>query len=604
MKTNNKTNLLNLWQKVMNSVSSGVIESGAHTNLILQIKSNMEYPPYAWKRVPNVKNFRITKLYPYDKSLEKHTGVQIRSRRPEIDVELYRNKRINRYLDYQFKRLWLNLDNPRKFWVIGHQLLHSSKSYWVSIYHHVFPHWYKRQSYSEVIKYLEDFTKLDLNNYRYQTWQLSKGGGKYRTIGSPDPSWRLYLHGLNNLLVLWLSPYISPDQHGYYPGRGSATALRKLQEEVVESQEIYEFDLKSFFDTINLDYLSKVLLSVGLPQELVRLMVSWSRTSPYKGEIPQTWESLKEEAEVYKYHKTGQWGFPKGISELEWWLNRKRIEECETPEMIEKNYYMGVSQGSAVSPLLSTLLLTYPLLTHPSNRNLQYADDGIIYGDVVDLSVLDFPPESGVRVNEMKSGWVKRRGEWSTPLKFLGTAFIPEKYLTKPTPALTKGGIYVSQTRELKEYSFLEREGFQLAAMERYLKDHPESGYAGAVRTSQLPPIGEWSDVHLMYYNNNIISALHNGGFASDIEETDKTLRSIRNSWLDLEEYRRSKCIGNYIINGQAVNHPYTIYNVSSFAVWSLWWRIRFQQKTGAFRKRISPWLPKLNHEPADKATA
>lgn len=35
--------------------------------------------------------------------------------------------------------------------------------------------------------------------------------------------------------------------------------------------------------------------------------------------------------------------------------------------------------------------------------------------------------ESGIEKNESKSGWVKRRGEWLKPLKFLGMTYDPFK---------------------------------------------------------------------------------------------------------------------------------------------------------------------------------
>lgn len=596
MKTNMKTLLRTLWQSVMKRALDGNIELGRLSNENLHLLPEITEPPYSWQRVPNVRKFRIKKLSRYDGPLWAHTGIQKRLRKPEIEFEAYRNKCINRYVDYQFKKMWhYRYTDPRKFWVIGQYLLHSSVSYWVVIYNKVYPNWYKNQRYSEVLHYLKLFLSLDLTKYRYKITEIPKADGRKRMLGIPDADWRLYLHGLNNILLLWLSPYVSPDQHGYYPGRGTATAIYEVQRRVLASREIYEFDLKSFFDTINLDYLGKVLQSVGLPKALVDLLISWSRSNPYKGTNTQQWTDVKEEALTYKYHRTGQWGFAKGISELEWWINRKREAEVETPEKQPKSWYQGVSQGSAVSPLLSTLLLTHPLLTHETNNNLQYADDGIIFGDKLDLSVLSFPAESGIKINEAKSGWIKLENKWLKPLKFLGVLFIPAQYLQQPLPALSKGVALIRKKSDLEEYTFTDREGFQKAALEHLLESSPATDYELNWRLTHKEELGEWSDIHLTVYNNYILSLLYNSSYNAEVEEQDKSLHCITNSWLSVEEYRKTKITGSYRINGRTVSHPYDLYNVSSFAIWSLYDRIKYLQAQGRFPKRIPTWVNQVS---------
>ena len=50
----------------------------------------------------------------------------------------------------------------------------------------------------------------------------------------------------------------------------------------MKSNYIYEFDLKEFFDRINLDYLHNYLLSTGIPKEIADQLIGWSRISPRK----------------------------------------------------------------------------------------------------------------------------------------------------------------------------------------------------------------------------------------------------------------------------------------------------------------------------------
>ena len=67
-------------------------------------------------------------------------------------------------------------------------------------------------------------------------------------------------------------------------------------------------------------------------------------------------------------------------------------------------YFHGVAQGSPLSPLLSTLLITKDLLNNPATKVVQYADDGILYDFTQDpYTILTFPKESGIEINPTKS---------------------------------------------------------------------------------------------------------------------------------------------------------------------------------------------------------
>lgn len=244
---------------------------------------------------------------------------------------------------------------------------------------------------------------------------------------------------LNNFILIYVSPWISNDQHGYFPQRGTMSAIKVLLTKIIHSKSIYEFDLRKLFDTINLDYLEDILLKLGVDPEIVTHMIRCNRTAPISGERPQVFKSLTHEAHLYKYHKTRVWGFPGGIAELHNWLNKKRIEEKANPDLKEAGYFLGVSQGNPLSPVLSTLLLNPLLLFGKFSllyKILMYADDGILYAispDVEITEILKFPPESGIEIHPTKSKWVKRfsnplwypTGEWLSPLKFLGVLFIP-----------------------------------------------------------------------------------------------------------------------------------------------------------------------------------
>ena len=50
------------------------------------------------------------------------------------------------------------------------------------------------------------------------------------------------------------------------------TAWQDIIDHVLNSRNIWEYDMKKFFDSINITYLSLVLLSTGVPSHLVEYM--------------------------------------------------------------------------------------------------------------------------------------------------------------------------------------------------------------------------------------------------------------------------------------------------------------------------------------------
>lgn len=91
----------------------------------------------------------------------------------------------------------------------------------------------------------------------------------------------------------------------------------------------------------------------------------------------------------------------------------------------------GLAQGSTISPILSVLpLAILDELAQYGLHYLGYADDGLIYGDVLgDYGVIlqDLLDTGGVgaKVHPEKSKWVKKGGVWLSSLKFVGLLYDP-----------------------------------------------------------------------------------------------------------------------------------------------------------------------------------
>jgi retron-type reverse transcriptase len=213
---------------------------------------------------------------------------------------------MNRYVRYQFTQLNKNRHNPRVFWCIANTLLFKSHSYRTMCFNHVYPNWHRKFKYSVVKNILISLANLNLKSYRYKTVHIPKADGSTRPLGVPSPAWRVFLHGLNNILLVWLSPYLHPSQHGFRPGRGTLTAWQELMRKT-NYNSIYEFDMTKFFDSVNLHYLEKILLITKIPKYAVDLIIRWNQTLPSNS--PRhgiTWKNPLEEASDYKYSRTGK----------------------------------------------------------------------------------------------------------------------------------------------------------------------------------------------------------------------------------------------------------------------------------------------------------
>jgi len=133
--------------------------------------------------------------------------------------------------------------------------------------------------------------------------------------------------------------------------------------EVIKAKDIFEFDLKSFFDMVSLDYLSNKLREKEVPENIVRFLYyinscAVSCKAPYR---------LNEhEHKVNKLLHSGA-----------------TIDEVvDHPRPISYMYRLrGVPQGSPTSPLLASLCLEGSILDRGMDT-IMYADDGLYYGDL------------------------------------------------------------------------------------------------------------------------------------------------------------------------------------------------------------------------------
>lgn len=254
----------------MRSPSERVMSSGEKLHefspKVLKSKTtNTIYDLSQIGKIPNAKTFKITGLSGYDSRLWKY-GILKRVGTPTMEVEPYHNASMNRYLSNKVLHL-IDLSlrrETKKFWVLGHRLL-QSVSLRVLAMHLTFPGWHREYRYKDIKNLCRSVDSINLKNYKYTEVSIPKSDGSKRQLGVPQRKWRIYLFGLNLLLSIWLYPEVSYRQHGFIKRKGTLTAWQTLYKEVLNKKYVYEFDLKKYFDSIDISYLLTQLRKEKFP---------------------------------------------------------------------------------------------------------------------------------------------------------------------------------------------------------------------------------------------------------------------------------------------------------------------------------------------------
>jgi len=520
------------------------------------------------KNLPNVRKFKVSVTQGYHPILMKK-NIRKREYPPLIDSEQHSNKSINRYLHHQFLRLNKSRNNSRLFWRIAETLLNRSSGFSVLLLHEVFPGWHRKHPYGKIWKMMTAFRKINLLHYKFREKAIPKASGGHRYLGIAPDHWRLYLHGLQLILHVWLSPYRHPSQHGFMKGKGTDTAWLQVHTDLLNSGNIYEFDLKKFFDSVNLDYLREILSCFGLPTPLLNHIIRWNRTF---GENTTSsrhhWSDIRSEINDYHYHITKIY-VDLDDEDLSYWYSHKRHAELRRPWLRRYDYYHGVAQGNSLSPLLSTLLLTKDLLLTPDSKIVQYADDGILYDFTrAPLEILTFPAQSGIEINIEKSHWVRRHGVWQRPLVFLGKKFDGRSR----NGVKYQGGVLSNNTRSPHPFIFSEY-NLILQAASYDAATTPVKEKIKELKPSETADFLTFDDWFLTKYYGFISSRIYAGNLNLEDIQQDFSYHFVRWSWADLDRERR-RVTRLYGPPTEEDSIDLTVFNSSSFACRSLSQRI------------------------------
>lgn len=303
--------------------------------------------------------------------------------------------RCNRYLAFQERALKKavkegKLDKATKIWM---SLIQKSYSYQLATFNRLVRGWYWRFS--------EDYTRKQLAKLVKKCREFNLGmsitrkyvikskvaperhglpwgpdtkllaGEKLRPIGHPDVPSRAMSKMINDLIYRITSGNRLEMQHGYRKDLGVHSALKEVISKLRQGYSCYEFDLKSFFNTVPREEIKQRLTKVGgrIMADLVdKVMIEIQYRNI---------ENLQAEKELKLYGK-------------------KKIGKKEVPIIIRS----GMPQGLPISPVVSTLVLEQ---YGPPKNLVMYADDGVLL----------YLPEEKESVMEQFNKWTKnlsRRG--------------------------------------------------------------------------------------------------------------------------------------------------------------------------------------------------
>jgi hypothetical protein len=389
------------------------------------------------------------------------------------------NKRSNRYLVFQYKRLiksidgtivkgnkntlahvnWMhnfyNLSSPtsglsskdrknlrakaRSYWVIAVQLLRTSLAFRMALIKKSMGktgRWFHRdfdiedlfsinQMYQEIADKFS--SKIKIKRVWINQEQRDKSF-KWRPLGTSPWPWRVYTRGINNLLETFISGSWPDNQHGYKTGRGVHTVWNQVLRKIIHAKFIFEFDFAGFFNTVRIEAVGNTLHRLYVPKYMIAYLVNISSAEVENIGIIDALSNLTTEDPTKQ-------GWAKAWTKYEF-IHKYRRNYRST----------GLPQGFALSPLLSVITLIVLEELNEKFKNVMYCDDGIFYSDKK-FSFLDEAQTIldkhgvGAYFNKSKSVAIKEDGVWLNKLKFVGLVYDP---FTDDLSASTRNGATIT----------------------------------------------------------------------------------------------------------------------------------------------------------------
>lgn len=326
------------------------------------------------------------------------------------------SNKANKYLRKKLNLLHKHAKNGEKerFWFQAKILLTRSYSFRLLNLRKVEKNWYKDLHTKEIKKSLSKLNDLIKNfsyKFEFKRVYIPKPDGSRRGLSVPPLHCRIWASMWYIILVIYLdavNPTYWSNQHGGKPRSGVNTAWKFLYKQVIKNENvknIFEYDIKKFFDRVNHNIILEALEDCQVPDP----MINWIMNSIKHFECDLSLDEWKEDLRN------------KGLEDSV--VNK--ISSVEEAKELNNKMAKGVPQGFALSPVLSCLAKSYALKNF-ATKMICYVDDGILYSeDQIDFDSFNKALVNlGTEINVEKSGWLKKDGSWSKEnFKFLGIEY-------------------------------------------------------------------------------------------------------------------------------------------------------------------------------------
>lgn len=164
-----------------------------------------------------------------------------------------RVEKANKYLAYQVHRLDKAKDsgNADLYWRIADALCKRSRSLHVCFLNKAAKGWYFNRDRNFAYRMMRLIPGLlSQTEIKSNRTFLEKSNGKLRPIGAPNKEWNIILAAQTWFLNKWVDDRIEDHQHGFRPGKGLWSAWIDVLTNVIDADNIYEYDFRKFFNSV------------------------------------------------------------------------------------------------------------------------------------------------------------------------------------------------------------------------------------------------------------------------------------------------------------------------------------------------------------------